>query len=112
KVFLHGNNNDGWLGRGLKISKGVFTLGPRPGEPVKNSSLEDEEYFSLIKTLFSDGSEIVPHALKSKGQLSRDEFMGAMNKLSALFHPRTWIDHGSYLKYCYSQGAKENPNYL
>ncbi|MEP7320112.1 MAG: hypothetical protein ABI921_15250, partial [Panacibacter sp.] len=112
QTFLYGLNNNGWLGRGLKISKGVFTIGPKPGEPKKNTSLEDTEYARLIQLLFKDGSEIVPHALKSKGQLSSTEFHNAMEQLSENYYPRTWIDHGSYLKYCYSQGAKENKDYL
>lgn len=111
-TFLYGTNNNGWLGRSLKISKGVFTIGPRPGEPKKNASLEDEVYRTLIQLLYKDGSEIVPHALKSKGQLSSAEFHAAVEKLSLMYHPATWIDHGSYLKYCYSQGAKDNKDYM
>lgn len=111
-TFLYGSNNNGWLGRGLKITKGVFTLGPKPGEPKKNASLDDEAYRVLIQVLYKDGSEIVPHALKSKGQLSSAEFHAAVEKLSLMYHPRTWIDHGSYLKYCYSQGAKDNKDYM
>ena len=111
-TFLYGTNNNGWLGRGLKISKGVFTIGPKPGGPKKNASLEDDEYSKLIQLLYNDGSEIVPHALKSKGQLSSGEFHAAVEKLSGMYHPQTWIDHGSYLKYCYSQGAKDNKDYL
>jgi hypothetical protein len=111
-TFLYANNNDGWLNKGLKISKGVFALGPKEGEPKKNASLEDADYKSLIEILFKDGSEIIPHALKSKGQLSTVEFHSALQILKEQFHSATWIDHGSYLKYCYSQGAKENPDYL
>ncbi len=112
KVFLYGNNNNGWLGRGLKITKGVFTIGPKAGEPHKNASLEEEKYFELIKLLAEEGSEIAPHAFKSKGQLTKEQFQEAAEKLSGWFKPKTWIDHGCYLKYCYSQGAKDNPEYL
>ncbi len=112
KVFLYGNDKNGWLGRSLKISKGVFTLAPKDGEPKKNASLEEEEYFKLINILHEDGSEILPHALKSRGQLNSKEFYDAIQKISNLFHPKTWIDHGSYLKYCYSQDAANNPDYL
>jgi hypothetical protein len=38
--------------------------------------------------------------------------MKLLINLQILYQPQTWIDHGSYLKYCYSQGAKENPAYL
>jgi hypothetical protein len=111
RLFLYGNNNDGWLNKGLKITKGVFTLSSRSKDFDKNDSLEDEGYLSLIKELHADGSEIVPHALKSKGQLSKDDFQKAIEKIDTLFKPATWIDHGSYLKYCYSQGGKINQDY-
>jgi hypothetical protein len=111
RLFLYGNNNDGWLNKDLKITKGVFTLSSRSKDFNKNDSLEDEGYLSLINELHADGSEIVPHALKSKGQLSKNDFQKAIEKICTLFKPATWIDHGSYLKYCYSQGGKINPDY-
>jgi hypothetical protein len=111
RLFLYGNNNNGWLNKGLKITKGVFTLSSRSKDFDKNDSLEDEGYLSLINELNADGSEIVPHALKSKGQLSKDDFQKAIEKIYTMFRPATWIDHGSYLKYCYSQGGKINPDY-
>jgi hypothetical protein len=112
RLFLYGNNNDGWLNKNLKITKGVFTLSSKSREFNKNDSLEEENYSTLINKLYEDGSEIVPHALKSKGQLDSKTFYVALKKISSEFHPRTWIDHGSYLKYCYSQGGKYNPDYL
>lgn len=111
-LFLNGNNNNGWLNKGLKITKGVFTLSSRSKNFDKNDSLEDEEYLNLIMALHKDGSEIAPHALKSKGQVDKATFEKALEKVSVLFEPQTWIDHGSYLKYCYSQGGKTNPDYL
>jgi hypothetical protein len=45
--------------KGLKITKGVFTLAPLPGEERKNDSLEDESYAPLIEALYKDGSEVV-----------------------------------------------------
>ncbi|CAN5235397.1 hypothetical protein BH11BAC6_BH11BAC6_08360 [soil metagenome] len=111
KLFLHGTNNDGWIGRNLKITKGVFTLSSKTKDFNKNDSLEDVDYLSLINELYKDGSEIVPHALKSKGQLTSEVFHEALNKIVTLYKPQTWIDHGNYLKYCYSQGAKNNASY-
>jgi len=110
-LFLYGNNNDGWLNKNLKITKGVFTLSSRSKDFDKNDSLEDDDYAALIETLYKDGSEIVPHALKSKGQLDKAAFEKALEIISTQFKPATWIDHGSYLKYCYSQGGKTNPDY-
>ncbi len=111
KLFLYGNNNNGWLKRNLKITKGVFALGPKEGELKKSASLEDEEYAALINLLHEDGSEIVHHALKHSGQLTADEFTKTFNQFAKKFKPQTWIDHGSYIKYCYSQGGKDNPDF-
>jgi hypothetical protein len=112
KLFLFGNNNDGWLGKNLKITKGVFTLSSKSKDFTKNDSLAEEEYSKLIHKLYEDGSEIAPHALKSKGQLDAISFQEALQKISLCFHSQTWIDHGSYLKYCYSQGGKNNPEFM
>lgn len=111
RLFLYGNANNGWLNKNLKITKGVFTLSSKSDTFNKNDSLEDPGYLSLIEELHRDGSEIVPHALKSKGQLSKEDFLSALGKISNMFMPATWIDHGSYLKYCYSQGGKYHPDY-
>jgi hypothetical protein len=112
KIFLYGNNNNGWLNRGLKITKGVFALGPIEGEIKKSDSLESEIYSSLIDELYNDGSEIVHHALKHSGQLTKEVFNTTFNQFAQKYKPQTWIDHGSYIKYCYSQGSKENPDFL
>ncbi|MFZ1800784.1 MAG: hypothetical protein WAU24_13040 [Chitinophagaceae bacterium] len=109
--FLYGENNNGWLGRGLKITKGVFALGFGENDVKKSDALNDPAYFRLVKLLHEDGSEIVPHALKSRGQLSADAFSNAMEYMHENWKPKTWIDHGSYLQYCYSQGGKFNPDY-
>jgi hypothetical protein len=111
QTFLYGNNNNGWLNRGLKITKGVFALGAKEGEIKKSDSLESETYPQLIDELFEDGSEIVHHALKHSGQLSKETFTNTFNKFAQKYKPQTWIDHGSYIKYCYSQGSKENPDF-
>jgi hypothetical protein len=112
RLFLYGNDNDGWMGKNLKITKGVFTLSSRSKDFTKNDSLEEKEYAKLIQKLYEDGSEIAPHALKSKGQLNAASFQVALQKISSCFHPQTWIDHGSYLNYCYSQGGKDNPEFM
>lgn len=112
KTFLYGNNNNGWLNRGLKITKGVFALDAKEGEEKKSDSLENEPYKKLIDELHTDGSEIVHHALKHSGQLTKEEFNTTFDNFAKTYQPQTWIDHGSYLKYCYSQGAKEHPDYL
>lgn len=109
--FLYGENKNGWLGRGLKITKGVFALGFGENDVKKSDALNDPAYFRLVKLLHEDGSEIVPHALKSRGQLSSDTFSNAMEFMYENWKPKTWIDHGSYLLYCYSQGGKFNPDY-
>lgn len=112
QTFLYGNNNNGWLNRGLKITKGVFALDAKSTEQKKSDSLENEEYKKLIETLFEDGSEIVHHALKHSGQLTKEEFHTTFETFAKKFSPKTWIDHGSYIKYCYSQGAKENKDFM
>jgi hypothetical protein len=112
QLFLYGNNNNGWLNRGLKISKGVFALGAKADEIKRSDSMEDEQYKALINQLYSDGSEIVHHALKHSGQLTSNEFHNTFNDFANTYQPKTWIDHGSYIKYCYSQGGKENPDFM
>jgi hypothetical protein len=111
-VFLNGNGaGEGWKNKKLKITKGVFTLkSTRPGAK-KAATLEDEKYKSLISELLHDGSEIVPHALNQSGQIDKAVYEKAINTLHDAFSPKTWIDHGSYLKYCYSAGGSENPDY-
>jgi hypothetical protein len=101
----------GWLRRGLKITKGVFALSPLPDEPRKSDSLEDLPYRDLIEQLSCDGSEVANHALKHSGQLGGAQFLNALQTFNEQWRGRTWIDHGSYITYCYSQGAKHNPEF-
>lgn len=108
--FLHGNGN-GWLGKGLKITKGAFTLKSNAPNAKKASTLEDNDYAGLMQKLQNDGSEIVPHALNQSGQITGIEFRTALHKISNAYKPQTWIDHGSYLKYCYSVGGADDPQY-
>ena len=112
ELFLNGNNNNGWLNRGLKITKGVFALGAKEDETRRSDSLEDEAYKQLINKLLKDGSEIVHHALKHSGQLTSQQFHDTFTAFAKTYNPKTWIDHGSYIKYCYSQGGKYNPDFL
>lgn len=110
-LFLNGNNNNGWLQKNLKITKGVFRYGPKIGETRKSDDLEVESYKLLATMLHNDGSEICPHALKHSEQISGSEFNEGLEYLKTNFKPQTWIDHGSYLKYCYSQNGHLNLEY-
>jgi hypothetical protein len=112
-IFLRGNTdgNGGWLGKGLKITKGVFTKRSTSNNAKTNDTLETPEYKALIKELYADGSEIAPHALNQSGQITAEEFSGALNSIQHDFAPKTWIDHGLYLTYCYYMGGKDHPGY-
>jgi hypothetical protein len=101
-AFLHGDGREaGWLGRGLRLTKGVFTLPSTPSGRPPAPSLADAPYRALIERLHGDGSEIAPHALNESGQLSTGEFRAALSQIVRDFAPRTWIDHGLLLDYCY-----------
>jgi hypothetical protein len=110
-LFLNGNNNDGWLNKSLKITKGVFRYAPTDNEVRKSDDLENSEYKKLINKLQQDGSEIAPHALKHSGQIDKEMFLSGLKYLAAEYDCKTWIDHGHYIKYCYSQGGQLNPEY-
>jgi hypothetical protein len=99
----------GWCGRGLALTKGVFTLpsAARGRSPVP--TLEDREYARLIHRLRDDGSEIAPHGLNESGNIDRERFQRALDTIVSEFSPRTWIDHGLSLRYCYTMGGA-NPN--
>jgi hypothetical protein len=101
----------GWLGKGLKLTKGVFAKRSDYNKENLAASLDDEAYYKLIKELQADGSEIAPHALNQSGNIDGQTFKAALDKVSIAFDCRTWIDHGSYLKYCYSVGGAENAEY-
>jgi hypothetical protein len=108
ELFLHGASQDeGWIGKGLKMTKGVFKYGARNEDIKKSESLECPEYLELIKELRNDGSEIAPHALKHSGQVTQDEFREGLAYLDSNFQCRSWIDHGKYLRYCYSQYGEQ-----
>jgi hypothetical protein len=100
-----------WLGKGLKMTKGVFTIASAKQAAKHAPILQDEAYRTLIQQLYNDGSEIAPHALAQSGQLSIDVFYDALLQIQQLFAPATWIDHGTYLKYCYTTGGATHPDY-
>jgi hypothetical protein len=100
-----------WKGKGLKLTKGVFAKRSDYNKDNLAASLEDEAYYKLIKELQADGSEIAPHALNQSGNIDGQTFKATLDKVSTEFDCCTWIDHGSYLKYCYSVGGAENAEY-
>jgi hypothetical protein len=112
-TFLYGNTdgNGGWLNKGLKITKGIFTMRSAGINAKTNDTLETPEYKALIKELYNDGNEIAAHALNQSGQITAEEFLSALNRIQHDFEPKTWIDHGLYLHYCYYMGGKYNSSY-
>ncbi|MEW6510881.1 MAG: hypothetical protein AB1428_07990 [Bacteroidota bacterium] len=112
ETFLRGGiGRQGWLGRGLKMTKGVFTLpSSPPGRPAV-PSLEDDRYRGLIEELRRDGSEIAPHALSEVGTVPAPEFHETLARLSKAWSPSTWIDHGNTIRYCYTMGGAGEPEY-
>lgn len=112
RVFLRGDGRGpGWVGRGLRLTKGVFTLPSRPRDRPATPSLADRDYHALICQLHADGSEIAPHGLNESGPIDRAAFLDALATIAREFHPRTWIDHGVSLPYCYSMGGADAATY-
>lgn len=110
RTFLHGNGaGEGWLGRGLRLTKSVFALDRGP-EESPTVSINDGAYRTLIHALAQDGSEIVPHSLNEWGGLDPATFHAALTTLAAEWSPRVWIDHG-YLPYNYTMGGGRDPNF-
>lgn len=112
RAFLDGSDGrKGWLDRGLRFTKSVFAIESgsmaRPPAPT----LERESYGHLVERLHRDGSEIAPHGVHESGPLSADRFRAALAGLVDRFRPRTWIDHGLSLPYCYSMGGATDPQY-
>lgn len=111
-VFLHGDGRgNGWIGRGLRLTKGVFASPVRfsdwPGVPT----LEDARYRDLIRALHRDGSEIAPHAITESGDLSAPLFKVAISRMAGEWSSQTWIDHGNTIRYSYSMGGADDPEY-
>lgn len=97
-----------WLGKGLKMTKGVFALKSNYSKEGLAATMQDEDYRKLITELYKDGSEVSPHALNQSGQITKEVFDVAFTAISGEYECRTWIDHGSYQKYTYSVGGADN----
>jgi len=111
ELFLNGDSNDnGWLGKGLRMTKGAFSLASKPWHRPEVVSLEDKEYSIAIKKLYEDGSEIAPHGLQDSASLEINPnlFSSTLSRFSAEWHPGTWIDHGKYFEYSYLKGGDKN----
>ena len=112
QVFLHGDKRaDGWLGRGLKMTKGVFPLSSIPVNRPPAASLANPEYRALAQELLQEGSEIAPHALNESNNIPPLMFHKALEDFAREWNPATWIDHGCTLDYLYAMGGGENPEY-
>lgn len=113
RTFLEGDRDGGgWLGRGLRMTKGVFATVSPDGVEANVPTLRDPEYRALLQRLHAEGSEIAPHGVNERGNIEPEAFRDALEEISASFAPSTWIDHGCSLHYCYSMGGAENPDYL
>lgn len=112
EVLLEGRHGrPGWTGRGLKLSKGTFHFPSQPPDWAPAPSLAEPDYLRLISALAADGSEIVPHALSQWGTVSPQDFRQGLTDFVTRWHPRTWIDHGMTISYCYTMGGATNPQY-
>jgi hypothetical protein len=112
RSFLHGGGEArGWLGRGLKMTKGVFSLSSTPPDRPPAASLEDAEYKTLVQELFQDGSEIAPHALNESNNIPPPVFHMALDRITREWNPATWIDHGASFDYLYVLGGGDHPEY-
>ncbi|HEX6534332.1 MAG TPA: hypothetical protein VF041_07035 [Gemmatimonadaceae bacterium] len=106
-AFLDGSAGArGWLGRGLRLTKGVFALPSTPPPPrVPAPSLADSAYLRLVRRLHGDGSEIAPHGVNESGNVPPERFREGLARVAMEFAPRTWIDHGMTLRYAYTLGG-------
>lgn len=110
--FLRGKpGRRGWYGRGLHLTKGVFTLPSRPPDRSPAASLHDPDYRRLVESLHADGSEIAPHGLNESGDLDHATFRRALDDIVRAFAPRTWIDHGLSQRYGYTTGGADPAGY-
>jgi hypothetical protein len=111
-LFLKGERGRaGWSGRGLRLTKGVFAIPSDPAPARPAPTLADAEYRRLIASLHDDGSEIAPHGVNEWGNVSPDAFRRALEEVARTYAPRTWIDHGTTLAYCYTMGGAIDPAY-
>jgi hypothetical protein len=115
RLFLEGGRGGrcgrGWLGRGLRLTKGVFTIESSTASHATTPTLQNPGYRALVRRLHDEGSEIAPHGVNERGVVAPDCFRAALDQITSVFSPRTWIDHGSTLDYCYSMGGATNPGY-
>ena len=112
RTFLHGDGRHrGWLGRGLHLTKGVFTLESNVTGRTPVPTLRDPTYRALACRLRDDGSSIVPHGVNESGNVPPSQFHDALGEIARDFAPGTWIDHGLTLDYCYTMGGAANPEY-
>ena len=112
RAFIDGSSGrSGWVGRSLRLTKGVFTITRAKAGRQPAPTLEDKEYDALTQRLHDDGSEIAAHALHESGPLARTEFDRALAIISRRYCSRTWIDHGLSLDYCYTMGGAERGGY-
>jgi hypothetical protein len=110
--LLHGDGGArGWLGRGLRITKGAFAVPSSPPGKSPAPTLEEQGYRRLMSQLHDEGSEIAPHALSEWGTLPPSEFHRALDAFAKSWRPRTWIDHGVTIDYCYTMGGDQRPEY-
>jgi hypothetical protein len=112
ELFLKGDGrNNGWLGQGLRMTKGAF---PAPSSTPKRRpapTLAEPVYRELLQQLHADGSEIVPHGVNESGNVPGSVFADSLKSFAATWSPGTWIDHGSTLEYCYTMGGATNPEF-
>lgn len=112
RLFLYGDGREnGWLGRGLRLTKGVFTIPVSITDRRAVPTLEDATYKELIRTLHDDGSEIAPHAVTESGSLPGPVFKEAISGFATQWSSQTWIDHGNTIRYCYTMGGADDPEY-
>jgi hypothetical protein len=112
RVFLHGDvRAKGWLGRGLRLTKGVFALATERKDRPPAACLQDEPYRELVGRLHADGSEVAPHALNESGTVDGETFQETLAEFAKTWRPRTWIDHKFSIQYCYTMGGAEHPDY-
>jgi hypothetical protein len=110
RAFAYGDDRRrGWIGRGLRMTKTVFST-ERPVKGGLATSVQDHEYARIIQALSEDGSEIAPHSLHESGELDPATFAAVLASCVRRWSPRTWIDHG-FLTYNYNMGGADDPRY-
>jgi len=110
-VALGDGRYGGWVGRGLRLTKGVFAIESEVRGRAAAPTLRDAGYRALVHRLHDDGSEIAPHGVNESGNVPPAVFHAALAAVARDFAPRTWIDHGLTLHYCYTMGGADHPGY-